>query len=71
MTDLEPGTVVDGSNYPMLKLPGDQFNIRCLNLRDGIYAPAQELISQVGTSTSTTDFPIYKSHFYSYFQVKY
>ena len=53
VTKREPGTVVDGSNYPMLKLPGDHVNIRCLNRRDDIPAGAQELIGQVETSTST------------------
>ena len=52
MTEREPGTVVDDSNYSMLKLPGDQVSIRCLNRRDDISATAQELISQVETSTS-------------------
>ena len=46
VTECEPGTVVDGSNYPKLKLPADQVNIRCLNRRDDISAAAQELIGQ-------------------------
>ena len=43
VTEREPGTVVDSSNYPMLKLSRDQVNIRCLNLRDDIYAKSKHL----------------------------
>ena len=32
VTEREPGTAVGGSNCSMLKLPGNQANIRCLNL---------------------------------------